>query len=66
MDLSKIKAPKEQEDLKDALGNYIYARPSTTLTSESLSKKELREQKKAAKKTAPKSKEKDLKRATLG
>jgi hypothetical protein len=68
MDLTKLKAPKGQENLKDALGNFIYAQPDESLESklkpEALSKKELREQKKQAKKSAPKSKE--LKRVTLG
>jgi hypothetical protein len=50
MDLTIIKAPKGQEELKDALGNYIYAQPDNSLESklkpEALSKKELREKKK--------------------
>jgi len=68
LDLTKIKAPKGQETLKDALGNFVYAQPDESLQSklkpEALSKKELREQKKAAKKNAPKPKE--LQRVTLG
>lgn len=60
-----MKDPPGQEDLKDALGNYVYARPEATDTTqlESYSKKELREQKKLAKKNAPKAKE--LKRVSF-
>jgi hypothetical protein len=63
MEVTIIKAPKGQEELKDALGNYIYAQPDNSLESklkpEALSKKELREKKKQekqAKKNAPKPK----------
>jgi len=64
LDLTQMKAPPGQEDLKDALGNYIYARPEVDPSKlESLSKKELREQKKAEKKNKPKPKE--LKRVTF-
>jgi len=63
LDLTKMKAPKGQEHLKDALGNFVYAQPDASLEPEALSKKELREQKKAAKKSAPKPKE--LKRVTF-
>jgi hypothetical protein len=67
MDLTKIKAPKGQENLRDALGNYIYAQPDDSLQSklkpEALSKKDLREQKKQVKKSAPKLKE--LERTSL-
>lgn len=68
MDLTKMKAPKGQENLKDALGNFVYQQPKESLESklqpEALSKKELREAKKQAKKNTPKPKE--LKRITLG
>jgi hypothetical protein len=60
-----MKAPKGQEDLKDQYGNFVYKQPDKTdLAPEALSKKELREQKKLAKKNA--SKPKELKRVTLG
>jgi hypothetical protein len=58
MDATKITAPKGQEDLKDSHRNFVYAQPDTSnVQSEALSKKELREQKKAAKKNVPKPKE---------
>ncbi|CZR61275.1 uncharacterized protein PAC_11171 [Phialocephala subalpina] len=61
MDLTKMKAPKGQENLKDALGNFVYQQPDESLESKlapsALSKKELREQKKEAEKNAPKPKE---------
>jgi len=68
MDLTEVKAPKGQENLKDALGNFVYQQPDESpdakLKPEALSKKELREQKKQANKNALKPKE--LKRVTLG
>jgi hypothetical protein len=45
MDSTKIKAPKGQEDLKDALGNFVYAQPEYSdklKLAEGLSKKEQR------------------------
>jgi hypothetical protein len=68
MDLTKVKAPKGQENPKDALGNFVYAQADESLESklksEALSKKDIREQKKQDKKNAPKPKE--LKRVMLG
>jgi hypothetical protein len=67
MDTTRTKAPKGQEDLKDALGNFVYAQPENFdkfKLGEGLSKKEQREAKKQAKKNA--SKPKELKRITLG
>jgi hypothetical protein len=66
-DTTMMKAPKGREDLKDALGNFVYAQPEESdklKLAERLSKKEQREAKKQAKKNA--SKPKELKRITLG
>jgi nitrous oxide reductase accessory protein NosL len=47
MNLTKTKAPKGQENLKDALGNFVYAQAEESLESklkpEVLSKKDVRE-----------------------
>jgi len=38
LDLTKMKAPEGEENLKDALGNFVYAQPDASLEPEALSK----------------------------
>jgi hypothetical protein len=65
-EMPKIAPPPGCRDpqMKDSHGNFIYLQPNEIPEVKQMSKKEFREAKKAAKKSAPKPRE--LKRVTLG